>query len=99
MNEERLLQVLVAPHLSEKSTVMADSAGQHVFRVRRDANKREIKQAVEKLFEVKVDSVRVVNIKGKSKSFQRQEGRRKDFKKAYVRLAEGHDISFEGGEA
>lgn len=98
MNQERLMQVIISPHLSEKSAVMADSAGQHVFRVLKDANKSEIKRAVEMMFEVKVDSVRVVNIKGKSKRFQREEGRRKDFKKAYVRLAAGQDISFEGME-
>lgn len=96
MNQERLMQVLVAPHISEKSTVIADSAGQHVFRVLPDANKAEIKQAVELMFDVKVDSVRVLKVKGKIKTFQREVGRRRDFKKAYVRLAEGQDISFEG---
>ena len=98
MNQERLMQILLKPHISEKSTVLADKDGQHVFRVRSDASKQEIKQAVESMFEVKVESVQVLNIKGKAKRFQRQEGRRKDYKKAYVRLAQGHDISFAGME-
>ncbi len=98
MNQERLMQVLIAPHVSEKSTVAADKAGQHVFKVSPDATKTEVKQAVELMFEVKVDAVRVINVKGKTKRFQQQLGKRKDYKKAYVRLAAGQDISFEGAE-
>lgn len=98
MNQERITEVLLAPHVSEKSTTIADKLRQHVFRVDRKAGKLEIKKAVEKLFNVKVESVRIVNIQGKNKAFQRQLGRRSDWKKAYVRLAEGHDITFEGGE-
>jgi large subunit ribosomal protein L23 len=98
VNQERITQVLLAPHVSEKSTIIADKLRQHVFRVTRGADKLEIKKAVEKLFKVKVESVRIVNIQGKNKAFQRQLGRRSNWKKAYVRLAEGHDISFEGGE-
>lgn len=98
MNQERITQVLLAPHVSEKSTTIADKLRQHVFRVTRSADKLEVKKAVEKLFNVKVESVRIVNIQGKNKAFQRQLGRRSNWKKAYVRLAEGHDINFEGGE-
>lgn len=98
MNQERLMQVLVTPHVSEKSTLAADKAGQHVFKVLPDATKIEVRKAVELMFEVKVDAVRVVNVKGKTKRFQQQAGKRKDYKKAYVRLAAGQDISFEGVE-
>jgi len=92
------MQVLVTPHVSEKSTLAADKAGQHVFKVLPDATKIEVRKAVELMFEVKVDAVRVVNVKGKTKRFQQQAGKRKDYKKAYVRLAAGQDISFEGVE-
>ena len=98
MNQERITEVLLAPHVSEKSTIIADKLRQHVFRVDRKAGKLEVKKAVEKLFNVKVESVRIVNTQGKIKAFQRQLGRRSDWKKAYVRLAEGQDITFEGGE-
>ena len=98
MNQERLLQVVIAPHVSEKATRLADSAQQHVFKVLPSADKLEVKQAIELLFKVKVDSVRLLNNQGKSKRFQQQLGRRKDWKKAYVRLAAGHDIQYEGVE-
>jgi large subunit ribosomal protein L23 len=98
MNQERIAEVLLAPHVSEKGTTIADKLRQHVFRVSRGADKFEIKKAVETLFKVKVESVRTVNTQGKNKSFQRQAGRRSDWKKAYVSLAEGHDITFEGVE-
>jgi large subunit ribosomal protein L23 len=98
MNEERLLKVLVAPHVSEKATLLADAANQHVFKVTTDATRGEIKAAVEKLFEVQVSSVRVVNMKGKRKRFGRFDGRRSNWKKAYVTLAEGQDIAVAGSE-
>ena len=98
MNEERLMNVLLAPHVSEKGTRVADEANQVVFRVRRDARKPEIKKAVEKMFSVEVDSVRVLNVKGKTKGFRQSAGKRSDWKKAYVRLKEGHDIDFMGTE-
>ncbi len=98
MNQERLYTVLRGPHISEKSTVIADGAGQVVFQVAPDANKREIKAAVEKLFDVQVKGVRTVNAKGKRKRFGMIRGRRRDWKKAYVTLAEGQDIDFLGGE-
>ncbi len=98
MNEERLMQVIRAPHVSEKSTRVADAARQFVFRVATNADKREIKHAVEKMFKVEVERVQVMNVKGKRKSFQRTAGRRPGWKKAYVRLKDGHDIDFSAGE-
>lgn len=98
MNEERLLQVLISPHVSEKSTRLADDARQHVFRVAHDATKPEIRKAVEKLFGVKVKAVRVVNTKGKVKRFGQRMGRRSDWKKAYVTLMPGYDIDLTGME-
>ncbi len=99
MNQERMLQVLIAPHLSEKSTLAADESSQHVFRVAVDADKREIKQAVESLFDVKVARVQVSNCKGKVKRFGARLGQRKAWKKAVVRLEPGHDIDFTGAES
>lgn len=98
MNQERLTQVLLAPHVSEKSALLADQLNQVVFKVARDATKPEIKQAVEQMFEVKVKSVAVLNVKGKNKRFGRLSGRRRDWKKAFVTLHEGHDIDFVGTE-
>ncbi|WP_148714542.1 MULTISPECIES: 50S ribosomal protein L23 [Chitinolyticbacter] len=90
--ENRLLQVLRAPIVSEKSTLVADKNEQIVFRVSTDATKSEIKAAVELLFKVKVQGVTVVNVKGKSKRFGRFNGTRKDWKKAYVSLVPGQEI-------
>jgi large subunit ribosomal protein L23 len=98
MNQERLMNVLLEPHVSEKSTIAGDKANQIVFKVIPDATKPEIKQAVELLFEVKVDDVQVVKVKGKTKRTQMGVGRRKDWKKAYIRLQEGQDINFLGTE-
>jgi large subunit ribosomal protein L23 len=84
--------------VSEKATVLADAANQHVFKVAPDATRGEIKAAVEKFFEVQVSSVRVVNMKGKRKRFGRFEGRRNNWKKAYVTLAAGQDIALAGSE-
>jgi large subunit ribosomal protein L23 len=97
-SKERLMTVLLAPHVSEKSATVAEKANQIVFRVRRDSTKPEIKAAVELMFEVKVDAVRVVNVAGKAKRFGGRPGRRSDFKKAYVSLAEGQTIDFAGVE-
>ncbi|NKB47709.1 MAG: 50S ribosomal protein L23 [Legionellales bacterium] len=98
MIHERLMRVLLAPHISEKSTMTAEKHNQLVFKVARDATKQEIKKAVEHLFDVTVVAVRVVNVKGKTKRFRHQLGQRKDWKKAYVTLTEGHDINFIGAE-
>jgi len=97
--DQRLYQVLVAPHVSEKTTRAAEKHRQITFRVLRDADKREIKAAVEKIFSVKVQRVTVVNQRGKFKYFQRTPGQRSSWKKAYVTLAEGHDIDFATAEA
>jgi large subunit ribosomal protein L23 len=98
MMQERLMKVLLAPHISEKSSVAAEKHRQVVFRVAPDASKPEIKQAVEQLFNVQVDDVRVANVKGKQKRFGRIIGRRTGWKKAYVSLKPGFDIDFMGGE-
>jgi large subunit ribosomal protein L23 len=99
MNQEKLFHVILAPHVSEKSTRVADKNHQFVFEVRRDASKPEIKQAVEKMFSVQVDSVTVVNVRGKIKRSGKTPGRRQDWKKAYVSLKPGQDIDFAGVEA
>lgn len=98
MNEDRIMRVLLAPHVSEKSSRVADSSNQVVFRVLPDARKPEIKKAVEKLFNVEVEHVRTASFRGKQKRFQRSAGKRPNWKKAYVRLKAGHDIDFVGGE-
>ena len=95
-SKERLMSVLLAPHVSEKAAIVTEKANQFVFRVRKDATKPDIKAAVELMFEVQVDSVQVVNAAGKHKRFGARTGRRSDFKKAYVRLAAGQTIDFTG---
>jgi len=99
MNNERLSKILIAPVVSEKSTRVAElGQRQMVFKVLRDASKPEIRKAVEKMFDVSVTGVRVMNVKGKVKRFGQSIGRRSDWKKAYVTLAEGSDIDFVGAE-
>ncbi|MDV7105679.1 50S ribosomal protein L23 [Vibrio sp. TH_r3] len=97
INEERLLKVLRAPHISEKATMAAEKANTIVFKVAKDATKKEIKAAVEKLFEVEVKTVNTLILKGKTKRQGQREGRRSDVKKAYVTLKEGQDLDFVGG--
>lgn len=97
-NQERLLQVLLAPVVSEKSTFVADKNEQVIFRVAPDASKPEIKAAVELLFKVQVDSVQVSNVKGKQKRFGGHMGRRRNWKKAYICLKPGQEINFAAGE-
>ncbi|MDD2662813.1 MAG: 50S ribosomal protein L23 [Dechloromonas sp.] len=100
MNQERLMQVLLAPQISEKATYVADKNEQVVFRVASDATKPEIKAAVELLFKVEVESVQTANVKGKVKRFKGATGRRKGWKKAFVSLKPGQEINFvEGGNA
>ena len=96
MKKERLMKILLGPHISEKATVAADQNRQFVFRVARDASKPQIKQAVELMFDVKVDDVRVANVHGKRKSFGGHVGTRVGYKKAYVSLREGFDIEMMG---
>lgn len=91
---ERLMNVVLAPVVSEKSTRVADKNRQYVFRVADNASKPEVKAAVELLFKTKVQSVTVSNVKGKVKRFGRFMGRRRNWKKAYVRLAAGQEINF-----
>jgi large subunit ribosomal protein L23 len=97
-HQERLMQVLLGPHVSEKSTAVADGSNQVVFKVRIDATKKQIRQAVEVLFDVKVERVSVVRVAGKARRFGTTLGHRSDWKKAYVRLAPGSDLDFVGGE-
>lgn len=97
-HRERLMNVLYSPLMSEKSTNVAELHNQIVFRVRTDANKTEIRQAVELLFEVKVADVTVVNCRGKIKRHGQSSGRRAAWKKAYVKLAAGSQIDFLGAE-
>ena len=99
MNQERMLQVLRAPHVSEKASVQADADNQVVFEVARDANKQEIAAAVAKLFDVTVTGVNTVNMKPKQKRFRGRPGVRSGWKKAYVTLAEGSEIDFLDGAA
>ncbi|PKO56186.1 MAG: 50S ribosomal protein L23 [Betaproteobacteria bacterium HGW-Betaproteobacteria-21] len=98
INQERLLQVLLAPQISEKATYIADKNEQVVFKVVSDATKPEVKAAVELLFKVEVKSVQVLNVKGKAKRTGKTAGRRKDWKKAFVCLKPGQEINFVAGE-
>lgn len=97
-HKERLMNVLLAPHMSEKSTNVGEAHNQIVFRVRPDANKDEIRQAVELLFETKVVEVTVVNCRGKLKRHGSQHGQRAAWKKAYVKVAPGSQLDFLGVE-
>jgi large subunit ribosomal protein L23 len=94
MNQERLLKILLAPHLSEKANRLTERYNQVVFKVLSDATKPEVKAAVELLFNVKVKGVTVLNVKGKRKRFGGRFGQRSDWKKAYVSLETGHEIDF-----
>ena len=98
MNSERLTKVILGPVVTEKATRVAEKHNQVVLKVLSDANKSEIKQAVEMLFEAKVESVTTSNVKGKTKRTGQTMGKRSDWKKAYVTLAEGSDINFVGSE-
>lgn len=94
MNPNRLMQVVIAPVISEKSTLVGEQHGQYVFRVMQDATKAEVKAAIENLFKVEVTAVNMTNIAGKQKRFGRGMGRRRNIRKAYVSLAAGQDINF-----
>jgi large subunit ribosomal protein L23 len=97
MKNERLYNVLLAPVVSEKSTYIAEKHNQVAFKVIQDATKQEIKEAVELLFKVQVESVQVLNRRGKEKRFGRTPGRRSDARKAYVCLKAGQEINFAEG--
>lgn len=94
MNQERMYRILLGAHISEKATVVADEANQFAFKVARDATKSEIKEAVETIYKVPVKGVTVLNVKGKVKKSWRGVSRKPNWKKAYVRIEEGHDIDF-----
>ena len=93
-NPERLMTVLLAPVVSEKSTFVADKYEQVIFRVLQNATKPEVKAAVELMFKVNVESVQIANVKGKKKRFGTHMGRRRNWKKAYVSLKPGQEINF-----
>jgi large subunit ribosomal protein L23 len=99
LSTERLISVLVAPHVTEKTALAMQNANQYAFRVRRDASKPDIKAAVELMFSVKVSDVQVVNEPGKTRRFGKTPGRTQDWKKAYVRLAPGQTIDYESRKA
>lgn len=94
MNEERMYAVLVEPHVTEKASTLGDASNQYAFKVVKDAKKREIKAAVEQIFGVDVINVTTLNQRGKTRRTMRGMTRRKNWKKAYVRVAEGQDIDF-----
>lgn len=94
MNQERVFQILLGPHMSEKAAIAAEDANQYVFKVALDATKIEIKTSVEQLFKVKVDNVRTLRVKGKSKRNRFGISTKPTWKKAYVRLEQGQDIDF-----
>ena len=98
MNQERLYKIILGPVVSEKSAAAGESANQVVFKVNPTANKLEIKAAVQSLFGTKVESVSVLNVKGKTKRTRYGLGKRSDWKKAYVRLAQGQEIDFASAE-
>ncbi len=95
MNREQLMSVLIAPHVTEKTSLAMQNHNQYTFRVRRDASKTDIRKAVELMFDVKVAGVQVVNEPGKARRFGRTAGRTQDWKKAYVSLSPGQTIDYE----
>lgn len=94
MNQERIFQVLMGPHASEKAAIVADMNNQYVFKVAVDATKLEVKKAVEQLFDVKVREVNTLKVKGKTKRNRFGLSTRSTWKKAYVKLEQGQDIDF-----
>ena len=95
LGKEALMNVLLAPHVTEKSSLGLQQRNQYAFRVRRDASRSDVRRAVELMFEVKVEGVQVVNQGGKRRRFGARQGRTQDWKKAYVRLAAGQSIDYE----
>jgi len=98
MNQERIFQVLVGPHISEKAAIVADANNQYVFKVAVDATKAEVKKSVEQLFKVKVSNVNTLKVKGKVKRNKYGFSTKPTWKKAYVRLEQGQDIDFATAE-
>jgi large subunit ribosomal protein L23 len=99
MNDAKLYSLIRAPRVSEKTARMQELSNQYAFEVSTDATKADIKTAIETLFAVKVEAVNVVNVKGKNKSFRNRTGRRGDWRKAYVKLAEGQSIDLMNAKA
>ncbi|HYX73558.1 MAG TPA: 50S ribosomal protein L23 [Steroidobacteraceae bacterium] len=95
MNREQLMSVLIAPHVTEKTSLAMQNHNQYTFRVRREATKTDVRKAVELMFDVKVTGVQVVNEPGKARRFGRTSGRTQDWKKAYVSLSPGQTIDYE----
>jgi large subunit ribosomal protein L23 len=95
LGREGLMNVLLAPHVTEKSSLAQQGRNQYAFRVRRDATRTDVRRAIELMFEVKVEGVQVVNMMGKKRRFAQRSGRTQDWKKAYVRLADGQTIDYE----
>ncbi len=95
MNREQLMSVLIAPHVTEKTSLAMHNHNQYTFRVRREATKTDVKKAVELMFDVKVAGVQVVNESGKTRRFGKTIGRTQDWKKAYVSLAAGQTIDYD----
>jgi len=95
VNREQLMSVLIAPHVTEKTSLAMQNHNQYTFRVRRDATKTDIRKAIELMFDVKVTGVQVVNEPGKARRFGRTAGRTQDWKKAYVSLSSGQTIDYE----
>ncbi len=96
IKEIEVIKAVVGPHMTEKAYRVADKQNQYVFKVNRTTNKTEIKTAVEKIYNVKVESVKVLNVLGKTKSFKQRVGKRQDWKKAYIKLQEGFKLDFIG---
>jgi len=92
MKQQELTKLIIAPVVSEKSTFLSDKQHKFVFKVKKNATKKTIKQAVELMFNVQVESIHVLNVKGKTKRYGRFIGSRSDWKKAYVKLKDGYDI-------
>jgi len=98
VNQERLLRIILSPHISEKATIVGEKNNEYVFEVVDNATKPEVKDAVEQLFNVKVKSVRIVNVKPKKKMFKGFEGKRKSWKKAYVALQADQKLDLVGAQ-
>lgn len=98
MNQERLLKIILSPHISEKATIAAEKHNEYVFQVLRNATKPEVKDAIELLFNTKVKDVRIVNVRAKRKLFRGREGTRKGWKKAYVTLQSDQKLEILGAQ-
>ncbi|HIF19225.1 MAG TPA: 50S ribosomal protein L23 [Gammaproteobacteria bacterium] len=94
MRHDQIRTILIEPHVSEKTTLLNQENGQIAFKVRSDSNKKQIKRAVEEMFNVKVSSVKTVSVKGKKKRMGMRSGKTNDWKKAYIKLAEGQKLDF-----